>query len=80
MAQYEDTRDLVAALEPSSRLAAEPTIEEPRLVGSRVHPIFISERVMPWWSRVRDKFLWETLLSPLLDTHFHHAQRQREPP
>lgn len=62
MAKYEDTRDLVAAVEPVSRLAQEPSIEEPRLVGARVHPIFISERVMPWWSRTRDKFLWESLL------------------
>lgn len=62
MAQYEDTRALVAAVDPQSRLAAEPTVDEPRLVGFRVNPIFISERVMPWWSRQRDKFLAETML------------------
>lgn len=59
---YEDTRDLVAAVEPTSRLAQEPTIDEPRNAMVRVHPIFISERVMPWWSRARDRFLWETLI------------------
>lgn len=60
--QYEDTRDLVAAVDTTSRLAPQPTIEEPQLTGIRVNPIFISERVYPWWSRQRDKFLWEALL------------------
>jgi hypothetical protein len=61
--RFDDVRDLIAAVEPESSMADLPSIDDSRFFTYASHPVFITERVMPWWSRARDKFLWETLVA-----------------
>lgn len=61
--RLEDVRDLLAAVVPESSMADHPSIDDSRFFTYANHPIFITERVLPWWSRARDRFLWETLVA-----------------
>ena len=62
-----DVRDLVESLDPQSVLPYPNTdvttrTNLDRILSSETHLVEISERIAPYWSRFRDKFLWECVL------------------
>lgn len=64
MARPEDIRELEEAVQPSSIIPDGPAQNsrlDAILTDSSRH-IFITERIFPWWSRQRDRFLWETMI------------------
>jgi hypothetical protein len=62
--RLENIRDLTEALGPSSALPNIPPdlASSDRILSQRQQLIPITERIPAWWSRQRDRFLWETMI------------------
>lgn len=61
----ENIRDLRETLQPESIIADAPAQNQTqidRFLTESSHQIYITDRVAPWWSRWRDRYLWETLI------------------
>lgn len=62
--RLENIRDLTEQLEPSSTIPNIPPdlTSTDRILSQRQQLITITERIPAWWSRYRDRFLWETMI------------------
>lgn len=63
-ARLENIRDLTEVIQPTSVVPEVPSNIAPldSIVSLREQLIYINERILPWWSRQRDYFLWQTLV------------------